>query len=462
MFSIFTSFWEFNFMQSHVKMNIWFSNVFHQHVLQTISSRMAASIVHPCLEVHPASKPIGCANCTIFHWDQPENRSALKKCKSCHVVQYCSKDCKAEHWELVHKHHCKELRLASTIPVGLYSHHPFPLSGQLEDTMEMIIIKLQRVIFKLGQTGHPAWDLPEVRRLEESLRENRQIIWAQRKLSPKKEIRPDQMVQSSHFFGETSKRIFYCPEDPSDPLGLNDLWSTLQLLWGRLNDYMALVAVNSLKEPHRSVPKKMWKGVSKEVGLFSSRLQELILAFPATQVLSFLDLLKVFCGGSLNQKCSFCHVDITVGAIAGEVYGNGGQSSCVLLRPHLPLLFSCKAIRCFKQLDSQDFSWLKWHSVVKVTYNKLRMMECNFCFKLSEDVHRYVQPSYLSLYFKDPCCTYQVRQMLHEELVQQGVPLAGLGGEAQAVLQERGRQEEGEERLRDTTCGWNGGLGGSL
>ena len=355
---------------------------------------MAASIVHPSLEVHPSSEPIGCANCTVFHWDQPEKVSTLKKCKQCRVVQYCSKACKGEHWELAHKHHCKLLRLASTIPVSLYSHHPFPLSGQLEDTMEMVIIAIQRILFKMAQTDHPAWDLPEVRQLEASMRENRQIIWAHRKLNPNKEIRPDQMVQCAHFFGTQRSLKFACvtgpmgPTGPSDPLGLNDLWSTLHLVWGRLENYMALVAVNSLKEPQRSVPKKMWKGVSKEVGLFSTRLQELILALSGTQVPSFQDLLKVFCGGTLSHKCSFCQVDVTVGAIGDEVDGNGGTVPSVLLRPHFPVLFSCNATKCFKQLKSQDLIWLKWHLVVKASFNKLRSKECNFCFKLSEDVHR--------------------------------------------------------------------------
>ena len=116
---------------------------------------MAASIVRPSLGVHPSSEPIGCANCTVFHWDQPEDRSTLKKCKKCGVVQYCSKACQAEHWELAQQHHCKKLRSASTVPVVLYSHHPFPLSGQPEDTMEMLIIVIQRILYKMPPDWPP-------------------------------------------------------------------------------------------------------------------------------------------------------------------------------------------------------------------------------------------------------------------------------------------------------------------
>ena len=194
-------------------------------------------------------------------------------------------------------------------------------------------------------------------------------------------------MQCDYFFSQTSRFAYHCLQDPTDPLGFNDLWSTLHLVWGRLVDYMALVAVNSLKEPQGSVPKKMWRGVSKEAGLFPTP-QELILAFLGAQVPCFRDLLEVFCGGSLNQKCSFCQANMTVAAIEREVNGTLGSVPSVLLHPYFPVLFCCKATKCFKQLDSQYMIWVKFHVAVKATFNKLKSKECNFCFKLSEDVHR--------------------------------------------------------------------------
>ena len=186
------------------------------------------------IPVHPSLEQIGCAN-TVFYWDQPEDRSILKKCGKCKVVEYCSVDCQAEHWDLVHKKHCKKLVLAkkaaveqdlgdvsTTFPVGLFSHHPFPLAGLLGNTMEMLIILNQRVLYKMAETGHPAWDLPEVRQFEQSLRENRQIIWAQRKLSPEKEITPDKMVQCENegaaFFCQRSIQSFGDPSVTCGPL----------------------------------------------------------------------------------------------------------------------------------------------------------------------------------------------------------------------------------------------------
>ena len=89
------------------------------------------------------------------------------------------------------------------------------------------------------------------------MKENWQIIWAQRKLNPRREVRPDKLVQCTNFFSPTSSITCLCVNDPTEPLGFSDLWSTLHLVWGRFANYMALVAVNSLKEPQRSVPKKM-------------------------------------------------------------------------------------------------------------------------------------------------------------------------------------------------------------
>ena len=343
----------------------------------------------------------------VFYWDQPEDRSILKKCGKCKVLEYCSVDCQSEHWDLVHKKHCKKLVLAkkaaveqdlgnvsTTFPVGLFSHHPFPLAGLLGNTMEMLIILNQRVLYKMAETGHPAWDLPEVRQFEQSLRENRQIIWAQRKLSPEKEITPDKMVQC-----ENEGAAFFCQrsiQSFGDPL--SDLWSTLHLVFERLDDYMMLVTLGRMKEPLKSVPEDVWQGVLKEVGPFSTRLKELISTFfeNGSQIPSFWDLLKICCGGSLNQKCSFCEANVTVAALVYEVGGISGEVSTVLFRPHSPVFFSCTNAKCFKQIEEQIGIWSKWAVAVKSITNKMALMECNFCYKLTEDVHRF---SYLQILF---------------------------------------------------------------
>ena len=54
------------------------------------------------------------------------------------------------------------------------------------------------------------------------------------------------------------------------------------------------------------MPLKMWDGLEDEVGLFPIRLQELIDAISSAEMPSFKELLRVYCGGSLDQICNFC------------------------------------------------------------------------------------------------------------------------------------------------------------
>jgi len=155
---------------------------------------------------------------------------------------------------------------------------------------------------------------------------------------------------------------------------------------GRLGSHNILVALNTIKDPLSSVPEELWQLMEREVGSFPARLQDLLRAFSSDQVPPFLDLLKVFCGGTLLHKCSFCSANLTVAALEGEVKGSYYGVSTVLLEPHLPLLFACSATSCRNQMFSQMSNWSKWAVAVKTTYYKL--MRCDYCFKRAEQVHR--------------------------------------------------------------------------
>ena len=50
-----------------------------------------------------------CANCYIYRWKQPSDKSSIKRCASCKYFYYCSLECQNEHWHKVHKYHCKYL-----------------------------------------------------------------------------------------------------------------------------------------------------------------------------------------------------------------------------------------------------------------------------------------------------------------------------------------------------------------
>ena len=57
-----------------------------------------------------AALPVGfCDNCDLFDWKQPADLKTVRKCTRCHVVAYCGEECQEEHWNKLHKDHCKYL-----------------------------------------------------------------------------------------------------------------------------------------------------------------------------------------------------------------------------------------------------------------------------------------------------------------------------------------------------------------
>jgi len=57
----------------------------------------------PC----PLDKADRCTNCTLYGWKC--DMSKPKRCAACKLVSYCSRICQLEHWNKVHKKHCKYL-----------------------------------------------------------------------------------------------------------------------------------------------------------------------------------------------------------------------------------------------------------------------------------------------------------------------------------------------------------------
>jgi len=50
-----------------------------------------------------------CANRSNYKWDQLDDLSQNLRCSRCQTCYYCSKECQKEHWQKVHKFHCKFL-----------------------------------------------------------------------------------------------------------------------------------------------------------------------------------------------------------------------------------------------------------------------------------------------------------------------------------------------------------------
>ena len=352
--------------------------------------RMAAANparVLPCL-------PACCVNCLVFNWGQPEELTTLRKCKQCKVVQYCSESCQKEHWNLVHKKQCKKIAsaIASFREIGddigvsrvIFSHHPFlasELPGNPEATLMMLALK---VLAKMQFSNQSVYTKvsSQLAQLEAEMTKFMETTWVNKKIFPEK-FRL--FCDKSEIYSLYTKTSVTADEE----LASQDLWSTLHLVLGRLFSWQAVERVNSLKGPREVVPAKLWIGLQQDVGQFPSRVAELIKALSGDQLPSFQELLKIFCGGSLSQTCSFCSTRMHVAAVDGEGEGCYEGIPVVSILPFLPPLFDCGAQTCAVKHGSKGSAFAQLGLGLGATHARLQSKRCDYCFMLAEKVHRY-------------------------------------------------------------------------
>ena len=327
-----------------------------------------------------------CANCAAFQWKQPESAVRMQ-CSRCKVVKYCSEECQAEHWKLVHSKHCKKLAAAkkdqsegkytSPMPVSIFSNHPFPLSGLPGDIRETLLMCAWKILEKMRSINHSVLSaIPaELKQLEHDLIEGRQFIWFWRKTGL-----PDYTYSS---WGSLCSVLNVVGRE-KDPLGLQP---SLALILQKIMMMMMVVVMKSLKQPREAIPEKFWENLEEDqIEVFMSRLEALAKAFGRLQFPSFEELLEIFCDGSLDQACSFCASPMSVAAIF--VKGCKVTTPLVMILPGLPLLFSCGASICNQQIENKFDAWTKWSVAVATTFVKLEKNRCDFCFERASQVHR--------------------------------------------------------------------------
>ena len=343
-----------------------------------------------------------CLNCMVYNWVQP-NPSILQKCKQCKIVQYCGIDCQAEHWKACHKKHCREL-VATRVawregdpPVHIGSHPDYPAIDLHGDPTENLVLLVMQVIGKMKQTNHPAFSIDVAKALL-------QQIWAQmarRNIYGHKRIFPPALplspIDDPEVFGQQLRQIKEISfDDVEDQLGL---WKTLQLILVNLEKHQNILAAQGLKELDVSVPEELRHCVEKEVGLFPGIVDKIIEAFTSSgphQFPTFQQLLEIMCGGNLNQTCMSCNKQIVVSASGGpdeagppdEAGGPGSNIHKVIVHPYLPRMFFCGETLCVEESERRILPFYKWLAAVCAAFARLAPNRCDFCFKLSEKVHR--------------------------------------------------------------------------
>jgi len=318
-----------------------------------------------------------CANCALFDWEQP-GLDTLRQCAKCKVLQYCGQHCQKEHWLLVHKQDCKMLAFMKS-----YDCHAFPAmkAQDLEFfNMEFLKILMQKVIAKILSSDMSADSRVHdpLTQLWENINDGNEKTWVARRIWPK----------TNPYFSSTFGDLFDQTRVIIMTLTLQDFWSTLHLLWGRFIDFRHIALLKTLKSHNESLPKELWNGLQKEIGVFPDRVAELIEAFSGDEIPSFKDLLRIFCGGTLLQKCSTCQSSVTVAAVQGEVEGCFFSAVQVAIMPYMPPIFSCGDQRCSREMEVKVLALKKWEVGIVTTVNKLISYRCDYCFKMSEEVHR--------------------------------------------------------------------------
>jgi len=167
-----------------------------------------------------------------------------------------------------------------------------------------------------------------------------------------------------------------------------ELWHTLLLLWRRLFNCNTFMKMSNLKDPRSAVPDELWSNMEEEVGPFPGRVAELIEAFSGTRFPVFPDLLKIWCGGNLFQKCSFCETTVKVVAVYEEGVGDYMGASTISLLPHMSPIIFCGDVKCLPELSAKSFAWNKWSVAVRACFEKLEVNRCDYCFKIADEVHR--------------------------------------------------------------------------
>ena len=281
----------------------------------------------------------------------------------------------------VHKNHCKKLSRARGST--LFSPHPFPSNGLPGDNLEALVSIIQRILAKMRQDNNVAFLCfsRELYLLDEDLSRNRKEIWFSKKVFPTEVSRADVSCMGD-LQSELRKKV---PRDAKS----TDMWSSLHLVWRMLDNLGTALILLSFKNPQIAAPVELWDGLEEDCRIFTAAVGRIVEACKS-RIPSFNELLRKFCGGSLEQACTFCCKSMIVEAICGDVKGSKFGTPEVLLRPYIARLFNCGSSDCDKKMQGWVDKWNKWQSGALAGALKHKPTMCSCCFKLMplDQVHR--------------------------------------------------------------------------
>ena len=296
------------------------------------------------------------------------------------MLQYCSKECQKEHWMIVHKSQCK--KLAEVKNFEGFVAETFKITKDSKP-VETLLLLLWKTLLRIKNTAlfSNVGVRTQLMQLEHDIQESMKETKLTTRTHP---VDFELTLMCSQPFQQPTKVSMLGVVDVESL----DLWHTLLLLWRRLFNYNTFMKMRNLKDPRSAVPEELWMNMEDEVGPFPGRLARLIGAFSSTQFPIFPDLLKIWCGGNLVQKCSVCDTTVTVAAVHEEGFGDDMGAPTISLLPHQSPVILCSDVRCLLELAAKAFAWNKWSVAVRACFDKLEVNRCDYCFKIADEVHR--------------------------------------------------------------------------
>ena len=373
-----------------------------------------------------------CANCRLHGWKQLEDTSQLQRCKNCKVVQYCGTECQKEHWKKVHKEQCDHFvksdnnqdwahkeadcincrQVASVakskmkkpnnpnygciykeynFPPSSCHPRPFPITGQPGDILEKVIIVLWKLLHKFGLI-HPrvARDFrEEMDKAFAGLMEIMLSIWENRKDFTHPEKMSD-MANSININGvfDALATIHEAVKRGKPVVDSFQLWNIIRIFYHVICEvYFISNSLKILKDPQAELPDELKELMSE--GLVSQvkflAVTDQVLDALATQVIPYQEVLKVICGGNINQTCHFCEKEIVIAHV--NVVAGG---PAVIFRLFSMGLYTCGTGDCIDKGCALEKKGKQLEYAVMSTIAERMDNRCDFCSLLppKNDAHR--------------------------------------------------------------------------
>ena len=364
----------------------------------------------------------------------------MRKCEKCQVVSYCGKECQDEHWEKVHKEHCRYLAgeenaehsehnedscdycaaeadagegvvetsnptyfctfavedCCCACPSRPPENSPFPLSGLPGDRCERLINATQRILLKMQLTNHQVeqkWS-EELEGINDVMIYLKRLLYILRITLPHRDylrIRTERKTPLNQVLEDFLEKTRY--DDTvggvPNPQFSDDLQilKTLRLIFLLFLDSENIALARLLKSPERYVrqdEKTLFRKVRE--GAFLTIADQVLDALEH-HLVPYSDLVAIACGGNTKRQCTGCAEEVEIEEIvhAAKI----ARRPSVVISPINTDTFTCGKLRCKSQLVNL-WKYHYWLTATQAIYEKLADTRCDTCYLNAplKEVHR--------------------------------------------------------------------------